>query len=106
MASPGQATSDLAGLREERVEFEGIPVAVYRGGAGPPLLLIHGSGPGASSSGNWRAVIGPLAQGFEIYAMDLVGFGRSGRKPGPPYFDYPLWLRQSGALLARIPGER
>jgi 2-hydroxymuconate-semialdehyde hydrolase len=38
--------------------------------------------------------------------MDLVGFGRSGRKPGPPYFDYPLWLRQSAALLGRIPGER
>lgn len=38
--------------------------------------------------------------------MDLVGFGKSGRKPVQPYFDYKLWLRQAAALLARIAGER
>jgi 2-hydroxymuconate-semialdehyde hydrolase len=38
--------------------------------------------------------------------MDLIGFGKSGGKPGPPYFDYALWLRQCSALLARIPGDR
>jgi 2-hydroxymuconate-semialdehyde hydrolase len=70
------------------------------------LLLIHGSGPGASSIGNWRAILSSLAEGFDVYAMDLVGFGKSGRKPEPPYFDYPLWLRQCVALLGRIPGDR
>ncbi len=101
MLPPGQGE-----VRAERFEFEGIPVVVHRGGAGRPLLLIHGSGPGASSMGNWRAVLGPLAEGFEVFAMDLVGFGQSGRKPSPPYFDYALWLRQCAALLARMPGER
>jgi 2-hydroxymuconate-semialdehyde hydrolase len=38
--------------------------------------------------------------------MDLIGFGRSGRKPHTPYFDYALWVRQARAMLARIPGER
>jgi 2-hydroxymuconate-semialdehyde hydrolase len=106
MTSAGQASGGNTQIREEPFEFEGIAVAVYRGGAGPPIGLLHGSGPGASSIGNWRTVLGPLAESFEVFAMDLVGFGKSGRKPGPPYFDYPLWLRQAAALLARIQGER
>lgn len=93
-------------MREESFEFEGIPVTYYHGGAGMPLLLIHGSGPGASSVGNWRSVLGPLSARYEVFAMDLVGFGKSGRKPLPPYFDYPLWVRQAQAMLSRIGGER
>lgn len=91
---------------EERFEFEGIPVTCYRAGAGAPLLMLHGSGPGASSIGNWRAVLEPLSKRFEVFAMDLVGFGQSGRKPAEPYFDYGLWLRQAQAMLARIPGDQ
>lgn len=86
-------------------EFEGIPVNYYTAGNGPALLLIHGSGPGASSIGNWRPVLPALAERFQVYAMDLIGFGKSGRKPAPPYFDYPLWVRQTRALLKRIPQE-
>jgi 2-hydroxymuconate-semialdehyde hydrolase len=93
-------------LTEEFFEFEGIPVAYYRAGRGAPLMLIHGSGPGASSIGNWRAILEPLAERYEIFAMDLIGFGKSGRKPQEPYFDYALWVRQAAAMLGRIPGER
>jgi 2-hydroxymuconate-semialdehyde hydrolase len=38
--------------------------------------------------------------------MDLIGFGKSGRKPSPPYFDLPLWQAQCMALLEQMPGER
>ena len=93
-------------MREEQFDFEGLPVTVYRGGSGAPLLLIHGSGPGASSLGNWRTVLPALASKYDVYAMDLIGFGKSGRKPAPPYFDFELWVRQSEALLQRIPGEK
>ncbi len=82
-----------------------MQVGYYHGGRGNPLLLIHGSGPGASSLGNWKAVLPALAERHEIFAMDLLGFGRSDRKPAPPYFDYGLWVRQAGAMLERIPGE-
>jgi 2-hydroxymuconate-semialdehyde hydrolase len=93
-------------LREEQFSLEGIPVTYYRGGSGSPLLLLHGSGPGASSVGNWRAVLEPLAAKHSIYAMDLIGFGKSARKPAQPYFDYPLWLRQAAAMLGRIEGAK
>lgn len=92
-------------MNEAQFEFEGLPVTYYHLGRGRPLLLIHGSGPGASSIGNWRKVLEPLAQDFEVFAMDLIGFGKSGRKPAPPYFDYALWARQSVAMLSRMPGN-
>jgi hypothetical protein len=82
--------------KQHEMTFEGRSVAFYTGGSGPPLLLIHGSGPGASSIGNWRSVLGPLSESYEVFAMDLLGFGLSDRKAGPPYFDFPMWV-EAGA---------
>lgn len=87
-------------------DFQGIPVHCLTGGSGFPVLMIHGSGPGASTIGNWRKVLAPLADRYQIFAMDLIGFGESGRKPAPPYFDMDLWLAQCQAMLARMPGEQ
>jgi 2-hydroxymuconate-semialdehyde hydrolase len=41
----------------------------------PPLILIHGSGPGVTAFANWNGVIPALAEQFHIYAPDMVGFG-------------------------------
>jgi 2-hydroxymuconate-semialdehyde hydrolase len=86
-------------------EFRGIRVNVTEGGEGFPVLMFHGSGPGASTAGNWRRVLEPLAGRYHIYAMDLIGFGQSGRKPAPPYFDLELWLDQCQAMIDRVPGD-
>lgn len=85
--------------------FENLQVAHTTTGTGPSLLLLHGSGPGASSIGNWRTVLPALAERFTVHTMDLVGFGLSDRKAGLPYFDYPLWLRQARAMLEQIGGD-
>lgn len=90
----------------ENFDFEGVPVNYYRAGGGEALLLLHGSGPGASSIGNWRPILPALAERFDIYAMDLIGFGKSGRKPAAPYFDFDMWVRQAIAMLEHIPQER
>ncbi|KAK76221.1 alpha/beta hydrolase family protein [Bordetella bronchiseptica F4563] len=82
--------------------FEGTQCAYLRGGSGPTLLLVHGSGPGASSLGNWRAVLPALARRFDVVAMDLVGFGQSGRKPAAPYFDFDMWVRQVRAMMSHL----
>src|SRR5215216_512766 len=43
-------------------------------GEGPPLLLVHG----LAGSGRWWARNVPaLARHFQVYAVDLIGFGRS-----------------------------
>jgi 2-hydroxymuconate-semialdehyde hydrolase len=86
-------------LHERDTSFEGIPVHYWEGGRGLPLLLIHGSGPGASTLGNWRLILEPLAEHFHVIAADLIGFGLSGRKKATPYFDFDLWFRQSRAML-------
>jgi 2-hydroxymuconate-semialdehyde hydrolase len=94
------------GLTPKTFTFQGIEVHYLEGGAGKPLLLLHGSGPGASTIGNWRRVLEPLCARYHVFAMDLIGFGQSGRRPQPPFFDVDFWLDQSRALLAMMPGER
>lgn len=86
--------------------FEDIPVHVVEGGSGFPLLLIHGSGPGASTIANWRLVLEPLTRRYHIFGMDLIGFGSSGRRAAPPYFDVDFWVRQCRAMIDRMPGEK
>jgi 2-hydroxymuconate-semialdehyde hydrolase len=93
------------GFSERNVTIEGHRVHYIEGGAGYPLLLIHGSGPGASTIGNWRRILDPLARHFHVHAMDLIGFGRSDRKRAEPYFDIPLWLRQCRAVIGVMPGS-
>jgi 2-hydroxymuconate-semialdehyde hydrolase len=93
-------------VQEHTFTHRGIPVHYLEGGQGFPILMIHGSGPGASTIGNWRLVLEPLASAYRIYAMDLIGFGKSGRKATPPYFDMSLWLEQCRDMITRIPGER
>lgn len=86
-------------LTEKDTSFENIAVHYWEGGKGLPLLLVHGSGPGASTMGNWRLVLEPLAERYHVIAVDLIGFGLSGRKKQPPYFDFDLWLRQAAFML-------
>jgi pimeloyl-ACP methyl ester carboxylesterase len=43
---------------------------------GPPVLLIHGYG---ASAYHWRYQIPALSQHYRVYALDLLGFGWSGK---------------------------
>jgi len=52
---------------------------------GPPVVLVHGSGPGASALSNWRLTMPALAESFRVVAPDLVGFGRTERPEGTTY---------------------
>jgi len=47
----------------------------------PPLVLLHGGGPGVDAAGNWRSVAGRLAESFTCLMPDLLGFGKALR-PG------------------------
>lgn len=89
-------------LKRNTATVDGIEVAYWEDGAGFPVLMLHGVGPGTSIQGNFGPVLQPLAARCRILATDLIGFGASGRKPAPPYFDLDLWLRQAEAMLSLI----
>ena len=90
------------GVREGDIDFGGVNVHYLRGGSGLPILMMHGSGPGVSSVGNWAQVLEPLSERYEVLAFDLIGFGGSGRKPREPYFDLDLWLDQARFMLGQF----
>ena len=46
-------------------------------GDGPPLLLLHGSGPGVSGWANFRGNLPVFARDFTTYVLDFPGFGKS-----------------------------
>lgn len=47
-------------------------------GTGEPLVLLHGFNAGASSY-EMRRIVAPLAEHFQVYALDWLGFGLSDR---------------------------
>ncbi len=56
----------------------------HQAGDGPPLLLLHGSGPGVTGWRNYRGVIGDFAEHFTCYVLEFPGFGVSDPCDGHP----------------------
>lgn len=66
------------------VRANGIKTHFVHAGRGEPVVLVHGGGPGASGLHNWGKNIDALAKHFEIFALDLVGYGYTDK----PKIDY------------------
>jgi pimeloyl-ACP methyl ester carboxylesterase len=66
----------LTGLdvTERRLTLAGISTAVLEGGAGPPLVLLHGPGEFAAK---WMRVLPDLVTRHRVVAPDLPGHGAS-----------------------------
>ncbi|MEL7036516.1 MAG: alpha/beta fold hydrolase [Cyanobacteria bacterium J06592_8] len=66
----------------------------------PPLLLIHGFG---ASTDHWRKNLLGLSQQFEVWAIDLLGFGRSAK----PNWEYSsdLWRDQLHDFITETIGQ-
>jgi len=65
-----------------------------------PLLLVHGFG---ASTDHWRKNIAQLQNHFKVYAIDLVGFGRSS-KPDWVYRGQ-LWQDQLASFIQEVVGQ-
>jgi 2-hydroxymuconate-semialdehyde hydrolase len=81
-----------------RIEVAGIGANYHDEGKGPPVLFIHGSGPGVSAWANWRLAIPALSQSWRVIAPDMVGFGFSDRPEGVAY-TMETWVAQAVGLL-------
>ena len=62
---------------------DGVAIAVFRSGEGPPLVLVHGA---TADHTTWRTSGPMLAARHTLHAVDRRGRGRSGDPPpGTPY---------------------
>ncbi|MDJ1175244.1 alpha/beta fold hydrolase [Roseofilum capinflatum] len=66
----------------------------------PPLLLVHGFG---ASTDHWRKNIAELQENFQVWAIDLLGFGRSS-KPKLTYSG-DLWREQLHDFITEVIGQ-
>lgn len=91
-------------------EWEGFNIRYQvAGNTGPALVLIHGFG---ASSDHWRRNIPALATDHRVYAIDLIGFGRSAKPmPGDTLTDeqvpytFETWGQQVTDFLSDVVQE-
>lgn len=66
----------------------------------PPLLLVHGFG---ASTDHWRKNIAELSAEFEVWAIDLLGFGRSAK--ADVAYTADLWRDQVHDFIQEVIGQ-
>jgi 2-hydroxymuconate-semialdehyde hydrolase len=86
-----------------RLEVAGVSTAVIDTGTpdgpvAPPLLLLHGSGPGVTGTANWRPVIPALSADRRVIAPDQLGFGQTATGQARTY-GRAAWTEHALALL-------
>jgi haloacetate dehalogenase len=64
---------------QERVVINGVGIATWRAGAGPPVLLVHGY---PQTHVMWHRVAPALTDEFTVVCVDLRGYGDSGKPAG------------------------
>ena len=69
----------MADYTTTRISARGCNIAMMRGGAGAPLLFLHG----ASGAGTWLPFMQMLAERYDVIVPEHPGFGSS---------DTPDWL--------------
>ncbi|HTY30545.1 alpha/beta fold hydrolase [Mycobacterium sp.] len=66
-------------LTERTVRVKGKDIFVAETGTGPPVVLLHGGGPGASGVSNYARNIESIAEHFRVIIPDMPGYGRSAK---------------------------
>ncbi|WP_300029647.1 alpha/beta hydrolase [uncultured Roseobacter sp.] len=84
------------GFTTEMVDCDGLQVRVTHGGAGPPVLLLHGF---PQTHAMWHAVAPFLAKNHTVYAPDLRGYGASGKPPGTAPYSFRHMAADQRALM-------
>jgi 2-hydroxymuconate-semialdehyde hydrolase/2-hydroxy-6-oxo-octa-2,4-dienoate hydrolase len=87
------------------VGAEGVETSYLEAGSGPPVLMMHGSGPGVSGTANWQYNIPVLAEKFHVLAPDIVGFGATER-PTDIVYSLRAWTDHVWAFLDALGIEK
>ena len=100
-AMMGRQGLKRAGLARMVVGAPCGPQAVWVGGKGPVVVLLHGAG---DSAATWAQIAPKLVVGHRLIAPDLAGHGQSAPEAGP--IDIRMILEGVEAGLDRLaPGE-
>jgi pimeloyl-ACP methyl ester carboxylesterase len=91
-----------AGLRAATVTTPSGSMSFFEGGAGPPMVLVHGAG---DQAGAWARVVPQLASDYRLLIPDLPGHWRSDPRDGPIGIDQIL-VGLAALIHARCPRER
>lgn len=83
----------------------GIATNYLDAGAGPAVVLVHGSGPGVTGYANWRLNLPVLAEKHRVIVPDMAGFGYSARPHGMTC-DVDVWADQIVGVLDALGLER
>ena len=95
-------TGGQAGLRFRDVRTSDGRLSVLQAGSGPPVVAIHGLG---ATKASFLPTVAALAPRFTVIAMDLPGFGNSGKPVGAAY-DPPFFADAVVALLDALELDR
>ena len=89
-------------------EWQGFTIGYQHAGTqndeAPAVLLIHGFG---ASSIHWRKNIPEIATTCRVYAIDLLGYGKSAKPtPGQPLsYTFETWSQQVEDFCKQVIGE-
>lgn len=97
----------LPGLEERSLDVKGVRMRYFVGGAGPPLVLVHGLGGAAS---NWTELTPLLVERYRLLVPDLPGHGGSTALPAvsglEPFADRVVRVAEhEGMLPATVVGH-
>ena len=92
-------------LKPRTIDAGGIETSYLEAGAGEPIVMLHGSGPGVSAMANWQHNIGTLSQRFRVLAPDIVGFGATER-PDDVVYSLRTWTDHIWAFLDALGIEK
>jgi pimeloyl-ACP methyl ester carboxylesterase len=85
----------------EFISAGGISTHYHDVGAGEPVVLLHGSGPGVSAWANWQHTMPALARSARVLALDLVGYGATER-PQDVRYSLRTWTDHVWAFLDAV----
>lgn len=88
------------------VEVYGQKIHYYPAGDGPAVILLHGLGLDATF---WTLLIPALSRTHRVYAVDMLGFGRSDKPPLEYHIEtfvefLEAFMRRSGITKASLVG--
>lgn len=99
------STVAASALKPRTIVAGGIETSYLEAGAGEPVVMLHGSGPGVSALANWQHNIGVLSRRFRVLAPDIVGFGATAR-PGDVVYSLRTWTDHIWAFLDALGLEK